>query len=80
MRHIRTDFLSYFYPHSSQSVPHVCQYKDTCRSGKHHSHVPENPAKADQAPCSHQQEKQGKYNFEFQHYCSCGFVGGSFVM
>lgn len=50
-----------FHPRSPQFVPHVRQYKDTCRGGEHHSHVPENPSEAHQAPCSHQQEKQGLY-------------------
>lgn len=48
-----------FCPHSPQFVPHVCEYKDACCCGKHHTHVPENPTEAYQAPCSHQQEKQG---------------------
>lgn len=46
-------FCTILYPHSPQSVPHVSEYKDTGCGGEHHSYVPENPAKADQAPGSH---------------------------
>lgn len=54
--------IVFFCPRSPQSLPDVCEYKDACRGGEHNTHVPENPAKADQAPCSHQQEEQGKYD------------------
>lgn len=45
---------------SPHPLPHVCEYKDTCCSGKHHTYVSENSSKVDQASGSHQQEKQGR--------------------
>lgn len=52
---------SVFCSRSPQSVPHVSEHKDACSGGEHHSHVPENPAKADQTPGAHEQEEQGEY-------------------
>lgn len=50
-----------FNPCSPHPLPNVCEYKDTCGGGKHHTHVSENSSKVDQASCSHQQEKQGRH-------------------
>lgn len=49
-----------FIPCSPHPLPNVCEYKDTCCGGKHHTYVSENSSKVDQASCSHQQEKQGR--------------------